>query len=206
MPLPHARLVRSATRCIALIALSYLVPSGYAGAQETSSAEAHSHGHSGHAAMGSAAPAPLAEVGQSTFAALAETVAALTADPETDWSQVDVDALREHLVSMDRLVLDAAVDTDILGDGYRFTVSGDGRTRQAIHEMVPAHATVLTAQTAWEVEAERTPEGAMLIVRSDDPDARQRIGALGFFGLMATGDHHRPHHWALVNGQPMHVR
>ena len=132
--------------------------------------------------------------------------AQLTADPETDWSRVDVDALREHLVSMDRLVLDAAVEMDVLDDGFRFTVSGEGRTRKAIHEMVPAHATVLAAESEWEVEAARTGEGATLIVRSDDPDEQRRIGALGFFGLMATGDHHRPHHWALVNGQPMHVR
>jgi len=204
MPLPHARSARA--RRVASIALFCLVPSEYVGAQEASSAGAHRHGHGGHAAMASAAPTPLSEAGQSTFAALAETVAALTADPETDWSRVDVDALREHLVSMDRLVLEAAVETDVLDDGYRFTVSGDGRTRQAIHEMVPAHATVLAAETAWEVNASRTPEGATLIVSSDDPDERRRIGALGFFGLMATGDHHRPHHWALLNGQRMHVR
>ena len=204
MVLPYARSTRA--RCIASIALFCLVPSGHVGAEETSSAEAHRHGHGGHAAMSSGAPAPLSEAGQSTFAALAETVAALTADPETDWSRVDVDALREHLVSMDRLVLEAAVETDVLDDGYRFTVSGNGRTRQAIHEMVPAHAIVLATETAWEVEAEPTPAGATLVVKSNDPDERQRIGALGFFGLMTTGDHHRPHHWALVNGQPMHAR
>ena len=158
MPLPHARSARA--RRVASIALSCLVPSGYIGAEEASSADAHRHGHAGHAEMISATPpVPLSDAGQSTFAALAETVAALTADPETDWSRVDVDALREHLVSMDRLVLDAAVETDVLDDGYRFTVSGDGRTRQAIHEMVPAHAAVLAAETAWEVDAARTPEG-----------------------------------------------
>lgn len=38
------------------------------------------------------------ETGQSAFAALAEIVTILQADPETDWERVDIDGLRRHLV------------------------------------------------------------------------------------------------------------
>ena len=181
-----------------------LAPLAAVHAAETSHGAQDPHRHGEHAAGSRAAPGPLDEPGQGAFAALAEVVSALAVDPETDWSRVDVDALREHLVSMDRLVLDAAVETETVDGGYRFSVSGEGRTRRAIREMVPAHAAVLAAGTPWTVEATTTADGATLIARSDDPAERRRIGALGFFGLMATGDHHRPHHWAVATGRPMH--
>src|SRR5438046_3161300 len=40
------------------------------------------------------------EPGQSAFAAIQEIVALLEADPGTDWTKVDIEALRRHLVDM----------------------------------------------------------------------------------------------------------
>ncbi len=37
------------------------------------------------------------ETGQSQFAAIAEIVTLLRDDPNTDWEQVDIKALRDHL-------------------------------------------------------------------------------------------------------------
>ena len=45
------------------------------------------------------------EAGQGAFAAVAEIVSILTADPKTDWSKVDISALREHLADMNELSL-----------------------------------------------------------------------------------------------------
>ena len=45
--------------------------------------------------------------GQSAFGAIAEIVQILEEDPATDWSRVDIDALREHLIDMEELVLHA---------------------------------------------------------------------------------------------------
>lgn len=162
------------------------------------------HGAAGTAALAAGARGPLAEPGQGAFAALAEAVAVLAADPETDWSRVDIDALREHLVMMDALVTDAVVERREVDGGHAFVARGEGRTREAIRTMVPAHAQVLAATTPWMVEASPTDAGAVLTVRSDDPGEREKIAALGFFGLMATGDHHRAHHWAMARGAAMH--
>jgi hypothetical protein len=43
------------------------------------------------------------EAGQSAFAATAEIVALLSNDPQTDWSKVNIAALRQHLVDMNAL-------------------------------------------------------------------------------------------------------
>src|SRR5665213_2414926 len=41
--------------------------------------------------------------GQSAFAAIQEIVAILEADPKTDWSRVNIEALRQHLIDMDNV-------------------------------------------------------------------------------------------------------
>jgi hypothetical protein len=49
---------------------------------------------------GQAAALPT-QPGQSAFAAIQEIVAMLEADPKTDWSRVNIEALRQHLIDMD---------------------------------------------------------------------------------------------------------
>ena len=152
-----------------------------------------------------AAPHP-AEPGQGAFAAIAEIVALLEADPNTDWSKADIGALREHLVDMNELILNALAREEPIPGGLRITVTGEGETLRAIRSMVPAHAAELAKIEGWQVEAAAQDEGAGLTVTSTDPRQQARIRGLGFFGLMATGAHHRAHHWAIATGQPVHQR
>ena len=48
--------------------------------------------------------------GQDAFGAIQEIVRILDADPTTDWSKVDIGALREHLIDMNEVTLHAAAD------------------------------------------------------------------------------------------------
>lgn len=159
--------------------------------------------HSAMHAAAHAAPRP-AEAGQGAFAAIAEIVTLLEADPNTDWSKVDIAALREHLVDMNELILNAVAQEEPIPGGLRITVTGEGRTLRAIRRMVPAHAVELAKIEDWQVEAAAHDGGAMLSVTSADPEQEARIRGLGFFGLLATGAHHQAHHWAIATGQPMH--
>jgi hypothetical protein len=169
---------------------------------------ATTHDRAEHSAMHTAAhaaPRPT-EPGQGAFAAIAEIVALLEADPNTDWSKVDVAALREHLVDMNELILNALAREEPMPGGLRITVTGEGRTLRAIRSMVPAHAAELAKIEGWQVEAAGRDSGAGLSVTSADPQQEARIRGLGFFGLMATGAHHQAHHWAIATGQPVHER
>jgi hypothetical protein len=148
-----------------------------------------------------AAPRPT-QAGQGAFAAIAEIVVLLEADPNTDWSKVDIAALREHLVDMNELILNAVAQEEPIPGGLRITVTGEGL--RAIRSMVPAHAAELAKIEGWQVEAAARDEGASLTVTSTDPRQQARIRGLGFFGLMATGAHHQAHHWAIATGQPVH--
>lgn len=160
--------------------------------------------HGGHVMPNAAAAGQPTEPGDGAFAAIAEIVAILFADPETDWSRVDIDGLREHLVDMNQLVLGASVSSEPLSDGLRMRIDTSGRPGEAAFRMVPAHGPVLAAETGWQSEVASDGEEIVWTVTGADENAAALIQALGFFGLMATGDHHRAHHLALVRGEEDH--
>jgi hypothetical protein len=160
--------------------------------------------HSVH--MRSATPGGvlLTEPGQGAFAALSEVVSVLEADPETDWSNVDLGTLRDHLVDMDRLVSNTVVKEIKLPDGIRAVATGDVETISSLRRMVPAHAAELGTDDRWTVAVSEDDESVTLTVTSDDPAVVARIKGLGFFGLMASQDHHRGHHLMMASGEDPH--
>ena len=146
------------------------------------------HNHSGHGQPG--------ETGQAAFAAIAEIVKQLKSDPDTDWSRVDIDGLRRHLVDMDLVTTRDEVSRAPRPEGARFEVKGTPRTLEAIRNMVPAHAPFLASETGWRVTTKELTDGVALIVDGD----LDQIRGLGFFGLMAIGAHHQRHHLMIAKG------
>ncbi|OAN79195.1 hypothetical protein A8B78_12880 [Jannaschia sp. EhC01] len=145
-------------------------------------------------------PSQPAEVGQATFAALAEIVEMLRDNPDTDWQLVDIPALRQHLVDMDLLMMNTSVATEMNGSGIVFTISGEERTVQTIHRMVPAHAPFLDAATGWTTSVVIEPTGAVMTIDGDT----DVVTALGFYGVMTIGAHHQEHHLAMATGRSVH--
>lgn len=158
--------------------------------------------HSAHALHGSKAMPQ--EGGQAAFAAISEIVDLLQADPDTDWAKVDIAALREHLVDMNSLMLGAKASPVVEGNTIEFRITGEGKVLRAIQAMVPAHAAELNKTGPWMLDAQTTSDGARLTVKARTADDLEKAKALGFFGLMATGSHHQPHHLAMATGQMAH--
>lgn len=159
--------------------------------------------HEGHAGSTDAGRGALTEGGQSAFAAIQEIVAQLMADPKTDWSRVDIEALRQHLIDMDNVTLRARVHVEDIEGGARFeATSEDANVTRSIRAMVPAHAATMDGVEGWTMQASEIPGGAALVVTGSDPD---HIRALGFIGVMAVGMHHQAHHLALAAGQDPHA-
>lgn len=142
------------------------------------------------------------EPGQGAFAAVSEIVAMLMADPETDWDRVDISVLRQHLRDMDMLITHAVAEATALPDGAVFVVSLAGPGGEAAGRMVPAHAPVLSAETGWTSSVSRDDQSVVWTVTS--PNQAEIIRALGFFGLMAVGSHHQPHHLDMATGGMVH--
>jgi hypothetical protein len=137
---------------------------------------------------------------------LFEVVHVLEADPATDWSMVDLTGLRAHLVDMDRLASDAVVTQTSLPDGISALATGDAETLASLRRMVPAHAAQLASDERWTVAAFDRPDAVELRATSDDPAIAARIIGLGFFGLMASQDHHREHRLAIARSEDVHAR
>lgn len=170
-------------------------------------AQVHTPGMVHTAGMTHTEPAVPTEAGQSAFAAIAEIVAILDADPTTDWSTVNIEALRQHLRDMDEVVLRSVVAPTRLDGGVSLAVTGAGRTVEAIGRMLPAHAKELETMPRYRARTEPLTNGIRLIVIAEDPDdvaTIRRIQALGLAGLLAEGAHHQPHHLQMARGDHGH--
>ena len=156
-----------------------------------------------HGTDGDAIPERLLEGGQSAFAAIQEIVEQLMVDPETDWSRVDIKALRQHLIDMDNVTMRAQIAAQEIDGGARFeATSEDPAVTASIRAMVPAHAETMNGAESWTMQTNEIPGGAVLIVTGNDPI---RIRALGLIGVMTVGMHHQAHHLALATGQNPHA-
>ena len=144
------------------------------------------------------------ETGQSAFAAIQEIVAMLEADPKTDWSKVDIEALRQHLIDMNNVTLGAIVTAKQSGGSMRFAVSGDGQVQASIKRMVLAHAATMNGVDGWKFVAGTSDKGAILTVTPPNQVSMTKLRALGFIGILALGMHHQQHHWMLANGMSPH--
>jgi len=154
-----------------------------------------------HQQMGSAVPTM---PGQAAFGAIQEIVRLLEANPNTDWSKVDLEALRQHLIDMNEVTLRAHAAAKPVDGGLEIAITGDGRTLVAIQRMVPAHAQELNRINGWSAKTELLPDGVLLTVTSSDPKEVQHIRGLGFIGLLVSGSHHQPHHLGMAKGEFPH--
>ncbi len=146
---------------------------------------------------------PLSEPGQSAFAAIAEVVTVLKADPNTDWGKVNIRALRDHLRDMDVVTIWSDATAEGIPDGQVFTVTGDENVAPSIQRMVSAHARVMNGVDDWQYSAEMIEGGTRLSVTVPESDLA-RLKALGFYGILASGMHHQPHHWMMATGGNPH--
>jgi hypothetical protein len=185
---------------MAAAALAAGLTSTAAYAQSTTPMTGHHHAMAAEATAGAGPTRP----GQDAFGAIQEIVRILEADPVIDWSKVNIDVLREHLVDMSKVTLDANVTSTPVDGGTRFAVTGEERTRAAIQRMVPAHAREIDGLNGWAATAEPVSDGVVLIVSSADPKQTAKIRGLGFFGILTEGSHHQMHHLAMATGEFAH--
>jgi hypothetical protein len=157
----------------------------------------------GHWRGGAAVPAL---PGQDAFAAIQEIVHLLEADPKTDWSKVDLEALRQHLIDMNEIVLKADAAERPIDGGLEIGITGSGRTLVAIRRMIPAYARTMNGKNGWTIGVSEITNGEEMTVTASDAKQVAHIRGLGFIGLLVSGSHHQPHHLAMAKGEFEHGR
>ena len=96
-----------------------------------------------------------------------------------------------------------ATATEIDG-GVAIRITGSGRVLEAVKRLVPHHAAAINGLHGWTTRATPAPDGVVLTVTASDPNEVRHIRGLGFIGLLASGDHHQPHHLAMARGEFSH--
>lgn len=191
--------------------LAMMIATGPAFAQDTTHSmnsdtepmELHAH-HQRHSDDGNSdcQGAMPVQDGQAAFAAIQEVVSALNRNPDTDWSAVNIEALRRHLIDMNNVTMEAQVSRETLVDGMRFfATSSNPDVVGSLLRMVVAHAETMDGVDGFGMKAERIDDGVVLEVVGDS----EQIRGLGFVGIMALGMHHGEHHWAIATGQSPHA-
>ena len=130
----------------------------------------------------------------------------MEADPNTDWSKVNLEALRQHLIDMNEVTLRAKALPKPTEGGIEAAVTGEGRTVEAIKRMVAAHAQEIERSqlNGWSAQTRPLSNGIILTVTSSDPQEVSHIRGLGFIGIMVSGSHHQPHHLGMARGDFVH--
>ncbi len=142
--------------------------------------------------------------GQATFAAIQEIVRILDADPQTDWTRVNIEGLRRHLLDMDEVTMRAKVMQRSVEGGFQAEVTGVGATKASIQRMVVDHSKMMGEDPRYVVRADSIASGVRLTVRvksAADTVGAARIRGLGVIGFLTEGDHHVRHHLAIARGE-----
>jgi hypothetical protein len=146
--------------------------------------------------------------GQSVFRAVQEAIRRLAADSTTDWSQVNVERLRQHLIDMHHVAMHVAVEQKTpIKNGVRLRVRPtEDAARASLNRVLDAHPHLLKREAGWTMTVEERDADYVLRVTTDAPDGVAKIRALGYIGLLAYGRHHQRHHWDLVRGKHAHTQ
>ena len=199
--------VVSSVSCVLFLSLNLAAQSPAASQAPPAAAMQHTPGMQHKPGMvHDSAPMPT-QGGQAAFAAIAEIVRLLEADPKTDWSKVNLEALRQHLADMDLVTLHSRVKAREVTSGLEMDVTGEAAVAAAISRMLVPHATMLGEMPAWVARTEAIDGGVRLTVtakNAGDTATVARIRGLGFAGLLVQGDHHTEHHLMLAKGAHVH--
>ena len=88
---------------------------------------------------------------------------------------------------MNEVTLRAAVMPRVFDGAIEFTVTGEGRTLEAIKRMVPAHVDELR-EIGWNAKSDELPNGVKFTVTANEGQPLTKLKALGFFmGIMVQG-------------------
>jgi hypothetical protein len=150
--------------------------------------------------------APLNMPGNDIFGAIQEVVQKLDADPNTDWSKVDLEALRQHLLDMKAFTEEVKlVSQKPIQNGVEIHVQPQtSRATGALKRLFNMHPAMLKKERGWDMMAKQSGGEWLITCTTKVYSEVEKIRGLGYIGLLAEGAHHQMHHWMVATGA-MHM-
>jgi len=149
----------------------------------------------------------LTEAGNDAFGTIQEVIKKLEETPDTDWSKVNIEALRVHLLDMQDMTLNIEVlSQKNITNGAEATVKATTpRAYKALKRVFMAHPSQLKSETGWDMNIKEREKNFIITTTTSNKSEINKIRGLGYIGLMAYGPHHQQHHWMMANGQEPHM-
>jgi hypothetical protein len=153
------------------------------------------------------ATAVLTEAGNDIFGTIQEVILKLNNDPNTDWSKVNVEALRQHLLDMHDMVINVdVISLKAIPNGLKCIIKPTtNRAISALKRVLQSHPAQLKHETGWSMKISVDNDKYILTTTSQDPKDVQKIIGLSYIGLMASGSHHQTHHFDIAAGRNPHA-
>jgi len=146
------------------------------------------------------------EAGNDAFGTIQEIITLLSNDPDTNWKEVNIEALRRHLVDMQDMTINVNVlSQKPIPNGLLAIVEPTTpRAAKALARVMKAHPAQLANETGWTMQVDQRGRQYALTTTTENPQEVDKIRGLGYIGLMAYGMHHQPHHWMMATGKNPH--
>lgn len=148
----------------------------------------------------------LTESGNDAFGTMQEVLQNLLVDPETDWSKVNMEALRQHLVDMKNFTMDVdIISKKPINAGVQVVLEPHNqRVRESLDRVFSAHPAQLKKETGWDMKIQKLNNQYIISITTDNSEDIVKIRGLGYIGIMTWGNHHQPHHWMMAKGENPH--
>jgi len=148
----------------------------------------------------------LTESGTDPFATLQEVISALEANSDTNWDKVNIEALRVHLVEMQDMTINVDVKQQHIDNGFQAVVTPTtNRAVKSLTRVLSGHPMQMKVETGWDMQVQNNNGVFTLTVTTKKAHDIAKIRGLGYIGVMAYGNHHQPHHWAMASGENPHA-
>lgn len=146
---------------------------------------------------------PLTAPGNQIFGAIQETITALENNPNTNWEDVNLEALRQHLLDMKAFTEEVEVyGKRSIEEGVELQVRPvTERARIALEHVLSIHPEMLKKEKGWTMKSEHKNGIWSIQCTSESSGDLPEMRALGYIGLLAAGSHHQKHHWLIATGK-----
>ena len=146
---------------------------------------------------------PLTEPGNDIFGTIQEVIKKLEADPNTDWKQVNLEALRQHLLDMKAFTEEVTViSKQPITDGVEIRVRPNTeRAAEALKRVFSMHPAMVKKEKGWDMDVKEDGSSWIVTCTASKPSEINKIRALGYIGLLTEGAHHQRHHWMIATGR-----
>ncbi len=146
--------------------------------------------------------APVSLPGNDIFGAIQEVVAKLEADPSTNWSNIDLESLRQHLLDMKAFTEEVSViSKKPYENGVEIKVQPETkRAENSLKRVFNMHPAMLKKEKGWDMITKEDDGKWTIIVTTTKTAEVEKIRALGYIGILSEGAHHQLHHWMIATG------